>query len=87
VLGASQRDLAPGKPYRTVGTAAWRGTSPCRRRLGDRPPRFDGRVMRAILALTRYKRTRRKPRKASKLEHLSWSVLVAVGASLAIEKA
>ena len=47
----------------------------------------DLRVMRAIPALTRYKRTRQNPRKSSKLADLSWAVLVAVVPRLAIEKA
>jgi hypothetical protein len=47
----------------------------------------DGRVMRAILALTRYKRARQNPRKSSKSAHSSWAVLVGVAPSLDIEKA
>jgi hypothetical protein len=47
----------------------------------------DLRVMRAIPALTRYKRTRENRRKSSKLAHSSWVVLVRVALSLGVEKA
>ena len=46
-----------------------------------------GWVMRAILALTRYKRARQNPRKSSKSAHSSWAVLVGVAPNLGIEKA